>query len=170
MTSSLKGLKLSNHTKETLGSASSSSLNNNNRNSASKSFSHDDDDERFYDASDAVDNDYGYYTPAEKLKSGKKFFNQTDDEDDRTFVFFDTPTSRHSSEISTNETNGHKSNSLKTKSLAIEEIVDDESNKIQNTNENNNNNNNNVDHDDDDDDETDAELETPWSFWVDRLL
>ena len=94
-----------------------------NGHSTSKSFSYDEEDERFYDAPDAVDN---VYISPDKLKYSDDVLNYDDDtydddEDNKSIVFFDTATSRHASEISTNET---KTSLNRTKSIVNEETLE----------------------------------------------
>lgn len=143
------------------------------RHSTSKSLSQNDDDE-FYDAVDAVDGP----STASSFKNGKSKDNEEDDDvveedddNDRTFVFFDTATSRHASEMSTNESfcNANKLGSVsRTKSITHEEnSISDE--KIDHNHETKNSTNNN-EPTEDEDDQSDAELETAWSFWIDKCV
>ena len=118
------------------------------------------DEDSFFDAIDAVDNELCKnlknihvesatrknstepHMPVDHKKSGNYFrfdketIESTEDEEDSKTFFYDTATSRHTSELNAEDNND-----------ANKTISDGE----------------------DDDDEQDAELETAWSFWIDRL-
>jgi hypothetical protein len=138
------------------------------RHSTSKSLSQNDEDE-FYDAVDAVD---GLNSANFKNNNTKYFTYEEDDDNDRTFVFFDTATSRHASELSTNESfiNGNKTATVsRTKSIDHEENSIKDEKKVLSQNDQNHetkHSNNTAE----DDDEADAELETAWSFWIDKCV
>ena len=180
---SVKTLKLNNnHPSDTNTNSTSSATLLHVRHSTSKSLSQNDEDE-FYDAVDAVDG----LNSACSIKNGNSKFTYEDDDvveeeedndndNDRTFVFFDTATSRHASEMSTNESliNGNKSATpSRTKSIGLEEnSIREEKRVITSQNDQNHETklSNKTTEEDDDDDEADAELETAWSFWIDKCV
>jgi len=129
----------------------------------------DDDDERFYDAIDAAENS-NVFSPSINSVMNKRtaysFGNEEDDDED-TSCFFDTKTSRHASELSDCSVVsfvGSLPNFRNKPSIVFNDNdVVEENHKETSTFYNEKNNN-------DGDDEYDVELETEWSFWVDRLL
>ena len=124
--------------------ANSGSLNNSNS-------SYEDDDDCFYDAIDAVECQEFYPASNRSLNNHDNGMTSEDedsfDEDDSKQYFFDT-TSRHASEL-------NNSNNV---SQTQPKILVNDKDSSEST----------ISEEDDDSDCEDAELETPWSFWIDR--
>ena len=138
--------------------SSSSSINSSIKMS---SLSMDDDDERFYDAIDAADNS-NVFSPSVNSVTGKRnVYSFEDDEEEDTSCFFDTKTSRHPSELSDCSVVGSLPNFRNKPSIVFDNKDIVEENSTSKTI-------NNIDIDGDD--EYDVELETEWSFWVDRFI
>ena len=148
-------------------------------NSMSSPKSDEDSDDKFFDA---VDNSMLSLTLSEKESSVREeeYVYIQDDDDDRSSCFFDTATSRHQSEISDysvinsplsprqiklsdcfDEFDEQKMKVTLAKSVNKRDELKDRPSlvkiEISECNE-----------DVDDEDQTDAELETPWSWWIDK--
>lgn len=164
-----------------VSSSSSSSLLMNNPNNTSI----DEDDERFYDAvDDAFSSLVSNLNINHKLRKSDDYPNDIDldDDDDDRPCFFDTTTSRHASEMSDCSVIGNLPRFNKP-SIAYDDIFEPSSasnsngSRLLGYNGSNDNNvhlnkENDLDKnciaDDDDEDVKDVELETAWSFWIDR--
>lgn len=170
---------------KTIRYSNSTNLNESAHNSSSKSLSYDDEDEHFYDAPDAVDTDFlrlnGKTSFSDDVLHDELDEDDDDDveidDDEKSLVFFDTSTSRHASEISTNDqtlSNLGKKKKTKSTNTINEDDVKQEAKNDENTSKTTTSANNEIVtvkvEDNDDDDEADAELETAWSFWVDRCF
>lgn len=153
----------------------SSLSNSSSQDNSSSSF--EEDEECFYDAIDTGECHEFYAALSNLTKiSNSKSSEMTSDEaeeadsdkdDDSKQYFFDTTTSRHSSELNSSH------NIPQAQSLPKIVINDTCDNKDINSKEDSSNKlnlaENSVEIEDDDDCE-DAELETPWSFWIDRSV
>lgn len=151
----------------------SSSSNSSSQDNSNSSF--EDDEECFYDAIDAGEC-HEFYAALSNLtkisnnKCGEMTSDEEEDEDsdeddDSKQYFFDTTTSRHSSELNSSH------NMPQAQPLPKIVINDTCDSKDINNKENSklNSSENSVESEEDDDCE-DAELETPWSFWIDRSV
>ena len=132
----------------------------------------DDDDDRFYDAIDAAENS-SVFSPNSNTIANKTYSfdlirnGENDDEEDEDVpCFFDTKTSRHASEISDCSVVGSLPNFRNKPSIVFDdkEALDTNgktqiSSKLYTNKEVN-----------DENEDNDVELETEWSFWIDRLF
>ena len=178
--------KLTNGNKLKAPSVSSSSSSSLLMNNPNNNTSIDEDDDRFYDAVDAADSDtfsslVSNLNINHKLRKSEDYPNDVDleDDDDDRPCFFDTATSRHASEMSDCSVIGNLPRFNKP-SIAYDDIFEPSSASNSNgrllgyngSNDNNmhlnKENDKNCIADDDEEDVKDVELETAWSFWIDR--
>lgn len=155
----------SNSNLPTSSSSNSSSLDNSNS-------SFEDDEECFYDAIDAVESNEFYTALGNLSKIGNECSETTSDEDsdendDSKQYFFDTTTSRHSSEMNTSHS---VSQAQPLPKILINDTSEENDNHKKKTSSSKLNSVENPVESEEEDDCEDAELETPWSFWIDRSV
>lgn len=155
---------LNNQLTDHLYRSSSSSVNSSFKMSSA---SVDDDDERFYDAIDAAET----FSPSSNTISNKMYsfeINQNEgaenENDEEVPCFFDTKTSRHASELSDCSVVGSLPSFRNKPSILVE---DNQKSEFSSRNLKKNYSDKEIN---DEDDEYDVELETEWSFWIDRCI
>jgi len=135
-------------------SHSNALISNSNCNHSGTSSSFEDDDECFYDAIDAADNDF--YTIINKLNKKPNNGSEEEQVDDCKLYFYDTYSCKDSYESDIQKIEPSETvNSFKEIEANIGEVGG-----VDEINES----------DIDEEDCEDAELETPWSFWIDQSI
>ncbi len=148
------------HVLSSSGSNSNTSISNSNFNRSETNSSYEDDDECFYDAIDAADNEIYTMINNRDKESNNCVYKNVDtssgdeDVDDSKQCFYDTASTRHSYESDIHKIDIHETDksSGKTEGNVIEADGEKCASDI------------------DEEDCEDAELETPWSFWIDKCI